>query len=165
MRRMAPLLTQVNKPIVGYNNVTYEESTYVPDEYGYTYFVPVNGVHFSMHFTDFGSVGILIFPPYEMYNYVVRSGWNLPVGWYGSGVNPQPFNGFNNSDVDFAYAAGNEGWPFGNAWGRYYGVTVPAHYVWASVGNLGYKTVAEYNALLATMDNTTKRNLIGQRAY
>lgn len=38
-------------------------------------------------------------------------------------------------------------------------------YEWVSVGNLGYKTIAEYNDLLAQMDSTTKRNLQGDRVY
>jgi hypothetical protein len=36
---------------------------------------------------------------------------------------------------------------------------------WQQTANLGFKTIAEYNALLSQMDNTTKRNLTGTRIY
>lgn len=165
MRKMATLLTHNNKPIVSYDNVSYEESVYVPDEYGWNYFVPVDGVHYSSYVSPGGSIGINVGPSIEMYNFMLHPGWGLAVGWYDTSVNKFPYNAFGDPGVDFAFTPGNGGYPFGNQWGRYWGIVNPAHYTWQSVGNLGPKTLAEWTTLQSQMDNTTKRNLTGTRLY
>lgn len=46
-----------------------------------------------------------------------------------------------------------------------FSITEKERYEWVSVGNLGSKTVTEYNDLLLQMDNISKRNLTGTRLY
>lgn len=180
MRKSAALNMQSSKPIVGYNNVSYEEATNVPDQYGnvyypdqygyvnhpavygYTYVVPVFGTHYGIAVLDASVKRLQAIHPYEIW-YTYAGVWTA--------------NAF---DIPI-----NDAYPDGNQWCRYYGVTtaayttyevitpghynyeitVPAHTNWTSVGDLGFKTVAEYNALLSQMDNTTKRNLQGTRIY
>ena len=135
---------QNSKAIIGYDNVSYEEPTLIPDQYGYIYFVPVNGVHFTIANEVYYYNGMLgnryiAIAPFEIF-------CPNPEGWAN----------------DFVYGIG---YPSGKSFGRNYVIVIPAHNEWISTGNLGYKTIAEYNALLATMDNITKRNLQGDRVY
>ncbi len=142
MRKSSYLFMQSSKPFIGYDNVSYEESFSIPDEYGYIYFVPQNGVHFTSSFV--GIIDNLSYSPinpYEIYD-TENSRW----------ISSGQFNHFGD-------------YPDVNQLGRIYGIVNPAHLNWNSAGNLGYKTISEYNDLLSQMDNATKRNLTGTRLY
>jgi hypothetical protein len=133
------LLKAESKTLIGYNDVTYEYGTPVPDQYVYGYFEPSVNTHFTR--TSFlpGTSIHIVTSPYELYYNGV---------WYVGGQN---------------FIASNQ-YPDGNQWGRSLNL-VPAHIDWQSIGNLGFKTVAEFNTLLSEMDNTTKRKLQGTRIY
>lgn len=132
------LLTNSNKPFIGYDNVVYEESILIPDSYDWIYFIPQEGIHYSNIPEGKFNYISTPFTPYELYN-PVSDGWTT-----------SPFE--------------TSTYPYGNSWGRYWGL-IPAHMNWQQTANLGFKTIAEYNALLSQMDNTTKRNLTGTRIY
>lgn len=142
MRKSALLFMQSSKPITGYDNVSYEVSTIVPDQYGYGYFVPLRNVHFTQQSgLHGGTVTWRNVSGYELYD--------------GAG------NWIADGNVFDSYPA----YPLGNSWGRIYQIVQPTYTSWASTGNLGFETVTEYNDLLLQMDNTTKRNLRGTRLY
>ena len=142
------LLTNSNKLFTGYDNVTHEEFILIPDTYDWIYFIPESGLDFIlMRFLGEtpGWISAILKSDIEIYS-------NYENIWY----NQSNFTQFN---VD------NKDYPYGNNWGRYWGIVNPAHMDWQPTANLGYKTIAEYNALLSQMDNVTKRNLTGMRIY
>jgi hypothetical protein len=133
------LLTNSNKPFIGYDNVVYEESILIPDSYDWIYFIPQEGIHFYRE--QIGVMSGLFTPisPYQLYYPNINT-------WTSS-----EFTAMND------YYSGRQ-------YGRYWGL-IPAHMDWQQTANLGFKTIAEYNALLSQMDNATKRNLTGTRIY
>lgn len=135
------LLTNSRKSLTGYDNVSYENHITQGAIYGYVYLVPLQGIHFFQN--SIGGNAFLISPisPYELYN-------NLTELWTTLIFPTTP-----------AYNLAE------NNWGRYYTQTQAAQDFWQSTGNLGFKTIAEYNTLLSQMDNVTKRNLVGTPVY
>lgn len=136
---LAALLT-VSQALVGYADVSYESKSITPAQY--EYFVPVEGTHYtsSINYAAWGIQTVNPISPFEIYEPPIGSqGWRL-----------SPFT----TPIAF--------YPTSNQWGRRW---VSESINWNPSGNVGYKTLAEWNALQADVTAGTKRNLIGTPVY
>ncbi|MCG6144115.1 hypothetical protein [Leptospira bandrabouensis] len=133
---LATLLT-VSQALVGYSIVSYESRIVTPGQY--EYFVPVQGTHFTTFGENMGTIGIQTVSPYEVYD----------SGWPGWRAYPAIFTNVS-------------GYPGSNQWGRRW---IPETINWNLSGDVGYKTLAEWNSLQADVTAGTKRNLIGTPVY
>ncbi|MBM9546152.1 hypothetical protein JWG40_03940 [Leptospira sp. 201903074] len=132
------------KSLVGYENVSYENRVVTPA--GWAYVPAVNTVHFArdgwgnLFVGDVGlnMLGAWTIPCECLVNGLWLNGQIDATPWPWASVSPDP--------VDAREWKGEV-------------------ITWTASGNLGYKTLAEWNSLQADVTAGTKRNLVGTAVY